>query len=67
MKEGDYCLIEFTYMKRKFSGYFKGYGTVKEMDKGHILFVDNDNFPYLVQRAKVIRFEPQPEPAITKM
>jgi len=102
MKEGDYCLIEFTFMKRKFSGYFKGYGTVKEIGNGYFLFIDNEGyeyrtqpnrvkffelrenpvrrtmaqkitdflkhiFPYLVQRAKVIKFKAEPTPAITEM
>lgn len=55
-------MIEFTYVKRKFKGYFQGYGTVKETDKGHILFVDNDNYQHRVNLDCVKYFEVHESP-----
>jgi hypothetical protein len=30
------------------------YGTIKAIEKKYILFEDNDNFPYLIEKAKFL-------------
>ena len=54
LKVGDFGEAEFTYRlrNRKFKGYVKCFGTIKELDCRTVLFRDNDNIEYIIDRPK---------------
>jgi hypothetical protein len=54
LKVGDYDEAHFKYEKKKFKGGVTCYGEIKDMDGKYVLFVDNDEFPYLVRKDKFL-------------
>jgi len=50
MNEGDFGRAKFPQEKKGFIGGIDAYGFIKSMDKGYVLFEDNDGFPYLVNK-----------------
>ena len=53
-KIGDFGLAKFAIDKKGFKGPIETYGRIKDIDGKYILFVDNDEFPYLIRRDKFI-------------
>jgi hypothetical protein len=64
MTEGDFGKATFMRQKKGFSGRIVCYGVIKMIDKEFILFQDNDDFPYLIDK-KDIEFEKEDFKQIT--
>lgn len=54
LKIGDFGEASFKFEKKGFKGGVTAYGTIKDMDGKYILFVDNDEIPYLVRKDKFL-------------
>jgi hypothetical protein len=51
---GDTGEASFKYEKKGFKGGLTAHGTIKDIDGKFVLFVDNDDFPYLVRKDKFL-------------
>jgi hypothetical protein len=49
---GDFGEASFKFTKKGFEGGVKAFGTVRDIDGKYVLFIDNDDFPYLIKKDK---------------
>jgi hypothetical protein len=49
---GKFGEASFKYEKKGFKGGVTAHGTIKDIDGKFILFVDTEDFPYLVRKDK---------------
>lgn len=49
---GDQGFGSFKFEKKGFKGGVTAFGTIKDIDGKYVLFVDADDFPYLVRKEK---------------
>jgi len=54
LSRGDFGEAEFTYRlpRREYKGYIKCHGTIIDIDVKTILFRDNDDIEYIIDRSK---------------
>jgi glutamate racemase len=52
LKINDFGEASFKYEKKGFKGGITAHGTIKDIDGKYILFVDTEDFPYLVRKDK---------------
>jgi hypothetical protein len=49
---GDTGTASFKFTKKGFNGGITAHGTIRDMDGKYVLFVDSDEYPYLVRKEK---------------
>ena len=60
---GSFGLAKFKYEKKAFNGGIEAHGFIKDMDGKYVLFVDCDEFPFLVRKDK-FTFEVKEKPIV---
>jgi len=49
---GDFGQAHFPFEKKDFKGGIRAFGKIVDLDGKYVLFVDNEDYPYLVRKDK---------------